>query len=384
MALEKAVTEEWKRRSLTWQRIIDCGQSIETLSAEGGGSMVMIPQVLNALQTQFDEMSPLIGSGKVWSADVFRFMWLAADFTKRKRQDGMIYLSSIFWGLFNPEGKRVCGRLLPICQEEGCGAKMDKDSTLCPVCASLRRLCDEPISSPGGRCREHDKSADKRLETAIKGTGRHSAYKRAVFPSMGELFSQVEKDANYLSLEPEIDILGMRNVTILRDMADVDIVAVKSEVKRTVDRVRKAIDEGRQVRAGTLLDRIDVAMEGVGDNERRWREFKENARLLASLADTERRRIVDAQTMMTEDEMIAEQQMVVYSILAGANRVADDVEEIILGILSDVLPSSETKKVKDALSVSSVSSKVKRAYREYISQAIENGDKVATIRGEFS
>lgn len=285
----------------------------------------LVDQLEEALKKNYKPA--LTTSEKVHSTDMKRWFEFMRYFVNAGRLDGANETMWFYSHMFNPTGKTLCGAMRSRCTRSGvrrkevhdgtCMYKFQKDEKICPKCDAPRTFCRKKPRS-NGRCGRSGRSMGHGGDAAMGAMspsfidGRHIlAGRRNIFakqlehrPNLQKMFIEALQDPDYLSLEPEIGLIAARRGELLAELDALDPLAVEASVSSAVKNMRAAIAKDKYETVIFYAQEIENLLEGGRDNRDRWREMNNLAGQMARLADTERKRIVEARKSVSIEEMI--------------------------------------------------------------------------------
>lgn len=193
----------------------------------------------------------------------------------------------------------ICGARTKKCRQ--CGHKYTKSEYNlweCPECGEPR-ACKQPVAVEGIRCKFHGGASLSGVAHPRFKTGRYSKY----LP--GDLVARFEKcasDPELLSLRDEIALIDIRLGELAKVVLDSggpsyfdDIVRIYEEMKTARDKKDSAAFFGAITEFGEVVHKGGSIREA-------WAEITDLQDHRRKLAEAERKRIIDAQQMITIEQ----------------------------------------------------------------------------------
>ena len=307
--------------------------------------LVDAPGLVDELEASLKRnFTPKENQKNAYETDLRNWFVYMRTFLEMERLDGAREIMTFFNKIFNREGKKICGAQRSRCPQANDGTCMHKFSAgeyVCPECDTPRSLCKRRIQ-PNGRCGRTGMSrghGGQALKGALSHTfidGRESMKRGSMFadklekrPDLREMYIQAMSDPDYLSLLPEIALLAARRGELLGQLDDLDPQEIEAQVTTHVNRIRDAIEEETPLKAFHHAQEIIILLTRGKDNRQRWHEMNAIAGQMAKLADTERKRLVEAKKAVPIASMLRLQQETIksvrYAIITGAEVVYNDI-----------------------------------------------------------
>jgi len=305
-----------------YDELLELVEAIQDQDHQGSKDDIRI--LLDNLETSLARyFQPQIEQTQAYRTDLKRFFGYAHGFLKKDRYDGLSDVLSMYHDLFNPNGKQKCGRILSNCRTKGCEYHFkNPNQIICPECNAPRGLCRSP-STEWGRCaRSH---GGNRVNGNFAGTGRAKLYAQSLSGKLQDSYIKAVTDPEFLSVAPEIAALSARSAEVMDQLGDTDYVVIQAGIRRAVRDMRRAsVDDSIH---GMLVaaDEIESYLDAVAEDRRRWDEIGAISGRLGKLVETERRRIVEAQQMITVQEMYNLQQETLLKIRDAATIIAQQL-----------------------------------------------------------
>lgn len=351
----------------------DYAAGLLQLALEDDDLAAAVPLVDQLEQSLKDHYKPhhLIGD-RVHRKDMKRWFEFLRYFVGAGRQDGALDIMWFYPHIFNPSGKTRCGAMRSRCSKAGvrrkdtydgtCMYKFQQDEMICPKCDTPRTLCRKRPAS-NGRCSRSGGSIGHGGDTAIGALspsfidGRNQFNRPNIFakqlehrPQLQRMFIEAMQDPNYLSLEPEIALIAARRGELLSELDAMDPAAIEASVSAAVKQMRAAIAKDKYESVVFYATEIENLLEGGRDNRDRWREMNSLAGQMARLADTERKRIVEAKKSVTVEEMILLRNETVKAIRTAVIDGAEELHHDIMWALdTDRISSYTSDKIRGTM-----------------------------------
>lgn len=173
-----------------------------------------------------------------------------------------------------------------------------------PICGSPKRrkpgqICDSVVRMANGRCKIHGGKTPTGIAAPNYQHGRYSDY----LPSkLGERYARAYSDPLLLSLRPEIALLDTRIAGVLETVAlgGPDWLAAQAAIVEFESGIA-AGDNARVQRAFTTLK--GAVLSGTKE-EQTFAELRDLFKDRARLVESERKRLVEMQQMLTLDSAL--------------------------------------------------------------------------------
>jgi hypothetical protein len=225
--------------------------------------------------------------------------------------------------------KKQCGKLNYTCSGKDCEHKFEKGQVVCPLCGTTRRLCKSGVSNIGARCHVHTSYIVK--SNVYNSNGRSRVYAQSLPAELEQSFIDVISDPNYLSVAPEIASLAARNAQLMSHLGDVDYIEVQTMVRQTISRMKKARSDDDMLGVWECTAEIERLLTDVRDDKRRWDEIASISGRLGRLADSERKRLIEEQKVITIAEMYALQDEMISRTKRAATVISLELSNRMLG-----------------------------------------------------
>ncbi len=254
--------------------------------------------------------------------DLLRYFDYCHDFINKGMYRALFEYTLLYAKIFY-EPKKICGVIRHNCHVKECdGVFKSIDQTTCNVCGEYRPLC-RALPSPNGRCHRHGGSEiSGALNAGKKSLGRVGLYEKSLNGELRGMYVEAVTDINYISVAPEIGALAARSGQLMSEIGDTDYLAVATGVQQAVRKMREAIDKEEYWQIKEEGEVIGGLLNGVVDDKRRWDEIAALSGRLGRLAETERKRLIEEQKMITVQEMYMIQQETLANIRDAASVVA--------------------------------------------------------------
>lgn len=324
----------------------------------------LVDQLEKALKKSY-KPAPAIGE-KVHRKDMKRWFEFMRYFIEEGRLDGALDIMWFYSQIFNPNGKTRCGAMRSRCSRAGvrraevhdgtCMYKFQKGEKICPKCDMPRTFCRKKPRS-NGRCGRSGRSMGHGGDSAVgplnpafidgrsARLGRRNIFAKQLEhrPNLQKMYIEALQDPDYLSLEPEISLIAARRGELLAELDAIDPAALEASVSAAVKNMHAASAKEKYDSVIFYAEEIEKMLEGGRDNRDRWREMNNLAGQMARLADTERKRIVEARKSVTIEEMILLKNETVKTIrtavIDGSDILYRDIMWLInAGRLEDISP----------------------------------------------
>lgn len=284
----------------------------ECLAREDG--LECAPDLVDELEEALNRwFTPQPHQKVAFKTDMKRWFEYMRAFLELERLDGARGIMGFFHDMFHPDGKKICGSVRSRCVQAGkmdgkCIHKFRKGEYVCPDCDSPRMLCKK-LPLQNGRCgksgvaKGHGGQAPTGalaarhkdgLRRSGSGRGNMFAQKLAGVPDIQAMFLEALEDEDYIALYAEMALLSARRGELLQQLENLDLEEIADNIKRHVSSMTRAIGKLEWSDATYHAQEIESALSSGTDNRARWREIVTISVQMAKLADSERKRIVDA------------------------------------------------------------------------------------------
>ena len=200
-----------------------------------------------------------------------------------------------------------------------CGAKTRADS-------DCQRL---PVAGGANRCKFHGGAS-------LSGVA-HPQYKdgsraRGVIArKLGQMYEDALQDDRLLELRSDLAIIEYRLADLIDNMEEMDSGDNWKEVERLYSRMRKAVQSNNQQSFLSNLNLLgQLITKGVSEHDR-WQVIIDTIQNRRILVESERRRLVEMQQMMT-----AEQAMAMLTYVVSVIRKHVDDPKTLAAISTDI------------------------------------------------
>lgn len=270
---------------------------------------------------------PKLSQTHAFKTDMKRFFPLLRRFIDDHEWEAAIAVMDFYPHVFNPNGKTLCGTKLTNCRNmiegEKCGTNFpNPQSSYCSICGTPRRLC-KLTPKENGRCRFH--GGNQVHAGNGKMSGRLKVYGESLSGRLQEMYIDSITDPDYLSVAPEISALATRNAQLMSEIGDTDYMVIATGLNQALAHIEKGIVEGKPGEIEYGASEIRAHLNTAVDDYRRWDEIGKLSSRLGRLTESERKRIVDAQQMITIQEMYMLQQELLSNIRDAAAAAANYV-----------------------------------------------------------
>jgi hypothetical protein len=201
---------------------------------------------------------------------------------------------------------------------------------LVKICGAKTRSGGECKNAPmaNGRCRMHGGKSLSGWAHPRAKTGRYFKY---MPPRLRERYEQAAADPELLALNQEIALIDARSQDVLSRVDTGESGRLMKEIKDTYHRLIEAKNRGDPSEFGVELNRLGKLIDvGVAD----WYAWSELMSLFEQrrrLVESERRRLVDLQQMIT-----AEQAYMLIGRLGAIVKEYVDDQKILAAISNDL------------------------------------------------
>lgn len=267
---------------------------------------------------------PKLTQLRAFKTDMKRFFTFMREFIGSHEHEAAITIMEYYPQIFNPKGKTKCGSPLKTCRnviaEETCLNSFPNPHTFyCPKCGYPRRLCRRPAKS-NGRCRHHGGNVVSTGNGNM--AGRLKVYGESMSGRLQEMYVEAVMDPDFLSVAPEISALGTRNAQLMSEIGDTDYMVIATGLNQALAHIEKGIAQAKWGEVEYGAREFRSLLHSAVDDYRRWDEIGKLSSRLGRLAESERKRIVDAQQMITVQEMYMLQQEMLRNIRDAAAEAA--------------------------------------------------------------
>lgn len=285
---------------------------------EDGADKARIGELLDELQVNTaNYIDPNLDRYATFKHDLMRYFDLCHRFTDMDRRDGLILLVEYYREVFR-EPKRICAHIRTTCTNTQCDGKFTAmDQLICEKCDTPRTVCHIPPASHGRCVRVSTHGSNRLANTIFKDgaiPGRARIYGRNMQGELRDMYIEAMQDPEFLSVQPEIAALATRSGQLMKDLGDTDYLAVSTKIKQAIKRMRKAAGDDDIFKMLTAATEIQEQLTAVADDKRRWDEIASISGRLGRLSETERKRIIEAQKVITVQEMYVLQQETLASV----------------------------------------------------------------------
>jgi len=286
----------------------------------------MVHTLIDDLQTATAQHKrPEIVRYNSFKTDLKRYFELSHAFLDIGKTERIINFLERYNNIFG-EPKRYCGRILTRCSESDCDGKFTSlDQYLCIECGAPRDLCRR-APTDNGRCSTHQGyMITGPLNNIFKTPGRARIYGQNLQGELQQMYIEAVTDPDFLSVAPEIAALAARSGELMRDIGDTDYLLVSAKMRQAIRAMRNAANEDDASGMLRAAGDIEEQLTAVADDKRRWDEIAAISGRLGRLTETERKRIIEAQKVITVQEMYTLQQETLMQIRDAFAIVADSV-----------------------------------------------------------
>lgn len=287
------------------------------------------------------------GQENAFRTDVEVFGMFARHYAEHGDVAGMESLLSAFPDMFNVNGKQKCAALRSRCKTAGhdtkdkCTHRFYGKETTCPDCGEPRAFCQNSPEA-NGRCRYHGGLLAPVNEDALMlpGNDRGLIYQNAFnSEKLSARFKAALKDPNYLSLAPEIALIGSRIAGLIEEVEEIDYNSIRSKIESELRKMEKSVVKGQLDDASIHAQNIIRAMNEDAAYRKSWESIAGLTSILRGLTETDRKRIVDAQRIITIEEMLQLRNRTMNLLIEAIDRssrfIAGDMITITRQLLED-------------------------------------------------
>ena len=161
--------------------------------------------------------------------------------------------------------------------------------------------CTQPAMA-NGRCRMHGGRSPRGVAHPSFKTGRFS---RSIPSRLSQSYEEALADPRKLELIDELAVIVARNRELLESLYSGESDGLRLRLRNHKRRMEKARRDGDQDAADEHLNAILQGIERGADDSERWAELMANVDTQRKLAESERKRIVEAHRMVTTEELMA-------------------------------------------------------------------------------
>jgi hypothetical protein len=245
-----------------------------------------------------------------FKTDIKRYFELSHVYVDLDQPETVISFVERYNDIFSTP-KRYCSHIMLGCAKKGCGGKFTSlDQFLCTECGTPRDLCRRPPAG-NGRCvgiGHKGAIVSGPLNDRFTTPGRAKIYGESLQGELQEMYVEAVTDPEYLSVAPEIGALAARSAELMRDIGDTDYVAVAAKTRQAIKALKKSAKDDDIHGMLFAADEIEEQLTAVADDKRRWDEIAALSGRLGRLSESERKRIIEAQKVITVQEMFTIQQ----------------------------------------------------------------------------
>lgn len=178
----------------------------------------------------------------------------------------------------------------------------------CPQCQHPR-LCQSKILMVNGRCKAHGGKTPRGI--AAPGF-KHGAFSKYLHGNLSAMYQEALTDVDLMDIKGEMALLYARLCQLLESGESEDLW---SAAKGAWFAFKDAYSKGDRDALAEALDELDKLMTRGGEEAGRWNEIYQVQTQLLRNRESERRRLVEMQQMIS-----AEQAMLLISALTHAIR----------------------------------------------------------------
>lgn len=156
-----------------------------------------------------------------------------------------------------------------------------------------------PMTNGSGRCRLHGGKSLRGLASPTFKTGRYSKFLPA---RLQERFVASQEDAELLSLRSEISMLDARIEDLLSRVDTGEAGEIWKMAKSAFSGLKVAVRQLDTVKIATALDEIETLINGGYNDFSCWREIGEAVELRRKLVESERKRLMEMNQIITAEQ----------------------------------------------------------------------------------
>lgn len=180
-----------------------------------------------------------------------------------------------------------------------------------------------------GRCRLH---GGKSPAGIASGQFKHGIYSKYVPKGMLNLYEEFRTNPDLLSLRENVALVDARIVQMLQALDQQgDLGAIWLELQQLFETLMRATQKQDLGGGKAAFEALGDIIENGADQFRAWSQISEMMEQRRKLVETERRRLVDMQQMIT-----SEQAMMLVAALVNAVRTHVHEPTVLAAIQSDI------------------------------------------------
>lgn len=183
------------------------------------------------------------------------------------------------------------------------------------------------------RCRKH---GGRSLSGIAHPNFKTGEYCKSMPARLSERYEQFLRDPQMLSLVSEIPLIDSRLVDLLSRLTVGDSAARRTEQLSLFNQLRNAVQapEQDQVCVNDLLDSLGSLLESTAEDDKIWKAIHGEINHRRKLVESERRRLVQEQKVVTLNELMAFMRAVAETIKAHVldattlRKIQEDLDRI--------------------------------------------------------
>lgn len=193
---------------------------------------------------------------------------------------------------------------------ELCKAITEKKGSPQPFCGQAggkRRdgwPCESVYVKGNGLCKMHGGSARKGALAGPWKHGRDSAFAKVLPSRFRAAYEASLNDENLLSLRSEIALADVRTYELLEQLSTGESGEAWGKAKKLAKDIRAALKAEELERATQLVKELEKLSQAGVDDEKKWAQLRTQGEHRRKLADTERQRMKELNSMIGADEAL--------------------------------------------------------------------------------
>ncbi len=181
------------------------------------------------------------------------------------------------------------------------GQTNKKGKTICGSRTNKGKTCQSTFVYKNGRCRMH---GGKALSGTASPTFKHGKYSKYLPTRMLAAYEEFSKDPDYLALRDDIVLVNARITDLLSRVDAGEAGRVWQQAQKTWFDLRAAVNSGDETQQRKYVSLMDSLIGRGGKEWATWGEIFGLMEQKRKLAETERKRIVDAEQMLTTEHAL--------------------------------------------------------------------------------
>jgi hypothetical protein len=171
----------------------------------------------------------------------------------------------------------------------------------CPECGELRRCRSNPVNG-SKRCRMHGGKTPRGIASVEFETGRYS---RSLPGRLVATYETALQDADLITLRNELALLQARLHELLGSVDTAGTRGVWAKLGKAQRELDRAWQDADSTATAKAIHKMGVVVGDAATERAAWREVYEVVEQLRRLSESERRRLVDLQQMITAEQLMA-------------------------------------------------------------------------------